>query len=431
MKKCIPGLILSIFLISALNAQEEKYITIPLGGNSWVISKSKTPSALVTDSGWINWKNNEDVFVTYIKLSRPGKLDIGLLIEPPVQESAIQCAAAGQNKSIILKRNMTDVHFGGFNINDAGYIKIAIKGISKKGNEFARVKAMHISGSAVDSTVAFVKDNTDNYFYWGRRGPSVHCNYDISGIQEDIEWFYNELTVPSGNDPIGTYAMAIGFGEGYFGIQVNSKTERRVLFSVWSPFETDNPKDIPDDKKILLLKKGEDVYTGEFGSEGSGGQSYLRYNWKAGNTYKFLMRVRPEANAHTSYTAYFFDPEKKSWRLIASFSRPATSTYLTRPHSFLENFEPEEGYKFRKVKYGNIWAVTKSGDWKPITKMMFTGDATAKKGYRMDYGGGAEKNYFYLSNGGFFNKETKLKSVFLIENKSPKPSLDLKMIEGL
>lgn len=33
-----------------------------------------------------------------------------------------------------------------------------------------------------------------------------------------MEWFYNEVTVPKGYDAIGTYAMAIGFGEGYFGI---------------------------------------------------------------------------------------------------------------------------------------------------------------------------------------------------------------------
>ena len=39
---------------------------------------------------------------------------------------------------------------------------------------------------------------------------------------QDIEWFYSELTVPEGNDVIGSYFMANGFSEGYFGIQVNS-----------------------------------------------------------------------------------------------------------------------------------------------------------------------------------------------------------------
>jgi hypothetical protein len=58
-----------------------------------------------------------------------------------------------------------------------------------------------------------------------------------------------------------------------------------------------------------LLKKGKDVHTGEFGNEGSGGQSYLKYNWKAGNTYRFLLKGEPVANNYTNYTAYFFATE--------------------------------------------------------------------------------------------------------------------------
>jgi hypothetical protein len=43
---------------------------------------------------------------------------------------------------------------------------------------------------------------------------------------------------------------------------VNSSTERRILFSIWSPCHTDNPKDIPQDEKIKLVKKGKNVYSG-------------------------------------------------------------------------------------------------------------------------------------------------------------------------
>src|SRR5690606_16285439 len=169
------------------------------------------------------------------------------------------------------------------------------------------------------------------FFHWGRRGPSVHMNYRLPD-NIDAEWFYNEVTVPEGEDVEGSYFMANGFGEGYFGIQVNSPSERRVLFSVWSPFATDDPKSIPEDQKIKLLKKGTDVYTGEFGNEGSGGQSILRYNWKAGMEQKFLLHVVPDDSTHTIYTAYFFDHDKNNWKLIASFRRPKLATYLKRPH---------------------------------------------------------------------------------------------------
>ena len=93
------------------------------------------------------------------------------------------------------------------------------------------------------------KHNQDNNFYFGKRGPSVHFGYEFPN-NIDIKWFYNELTVPTGTDPIGSYHMANGFTEGYFGMQRNSATERRILFSLWSPFETDDPKTIPEDQKI-------------------------------------------------------------------------------------------------------------------------------------------------------------------------------------
>ena len=46
-------------------------------------------------------------------------------------------------------------------------------------------------------------------------------------------------------------------------MKVNSSTERRVLFSIWSPHQTDDPKTIPHDEKIKLLKKGNKVHTGK------------------------------------------------------------------------------------------------------------------------------------------------------------------------
>jgi len=107
----------------------------------------------------------------------------------------------------------------------------------------------------------------------------VHLSYDVPKDMA-VEWFYNEVTVPVGEDLQGSYFMADGFGQGYFGMQVNSPTERHILFSVWSPFQTDDPKAIPDSLRIVLLAKGDGVHAGAFGNEGSGGQSYLNYIWK-------------------------------------------------------------------------------------------------------------------------------------------------------
>ena len=73
------------------------------------------------------------------------------------------------------------------------------------------------------------------------------------------------MAVLKGSDLLGSYFMANGFAEGYFGIQVNSETERIILFSLWSPFKTDDPTSIPEDQKIKLLKKGDDVISNDFG----------------------------------------------------------------------------------------------------------------------------------------------------------------------
>jgi len=405
-------------------------LVLPLGGNSWVTANAKLGEEKVTDEGWKNWKNSNAIFTTFIKVAKAGSLKLAAVLHVPGGESVLQWTINGIHKTIKVNGSKDQLYdIGQWTITQPGYIIITTQGISKTGNLFANVRELQIAGTATTAPTAYVKNNQGNYFYWGRRGPSVHINYDLTEVKEDIEWFYSEITVPQGNDVIGSYFMANGFAEGYFGMQVNSAKERRVLFSVWSPFATDNPNDIPPNKKIQLLKKGDKVYAGEFGNEGSGGQSYLKYNWQAGETYKFLLHAIPAENNHTNYTAWFYAPEKKNWLLIASFSRPETNTYLKKLHSFLENFEPETGVLTRKAWYHNQWVVTKGGQWKAITKMLFTSDATANIGYRLDYGGGVENGKFFLRNCGFFNDNTTLKTIFTIPVAEKKPNIDLLMLE--
>ncbi|MDE6228690.1 MAG: DUF3472 domain-containing protein, partial [Muribaculaceae bacterium] len=279
----------------------------------------------------------------------------------------------------------------------------------------------------VAANANFVSDFSD---YWGRRGPSVHMAYRLP--EGDTEWFYNEVTVPKEGETMHSYYMAAGFGEGYFGMQFNSPEERRVLFSVWSPFDTQDPREIPEDQQVKLLRRGQDVHIGEFGNEGSGGQSYLRYPWKAGNTYRFLMQVKPDGDGNTIYTAYFYAPEEKQWRLIASFMRPQTSTWYTHAHSFLENFNPEQGYLSRKVYFGNQWARSKEGKWTRLTDAVFTHDATADAKVRLDYQGGeASGNRYYLKMGGFFNESVPMGTRFHCQPTGKAPEIDFDALEKL
>lgn len=225
----------------------------------------------------------------------------------------------------------------------------------------------------------------------------------------------------------GSYFVANGFGEGYFGIQVNGPLERRVLFSVWSPCSTDNPRDIPEDMRVVKLSAGPDVHVGEFGNEGSGGQSYLVYPWKTGTTYRFLTEVTPdpEAPGQTRYTAWFGDKSKQEWWLIASFRRPKTTTYLRGFHSFLENFNPDTGHLTRAADYGNVWVRDTRGAWHECTKARLSVDATGQGRHRLDYDAGATGSRFFMKNCGFFAEQGRIGAVFTRDSTAAdEPTID-------
>lgn len=401
----------------------DSLLTVPIGGNSWRIAKD-TIGGAVTNNGIVDWTSDKVKFNTYFRVANKGKFKIWISLKVAGGTSRITVSALKSTKEItVTGADLKDYYAGEWTASDTGYIKVEIKAISKTGNTYADISSIKLSGTAINSKTAYVKNNEGAYFYWGRRGPSVHLAYNVPVT--NVEWFYNEVTVPVGNDVLGAYFMADGFDVGYFGMQVNSPTERHILFSVWSPFKTDDPKAIPDSQKIIMIKKGANVHTGEFGAEGSGGQSYMLYNWKAGNTYKFLVRAKPVANNHTEFTTWFFAPEVNKWQLIASFSRPQTHTYLKRLHSFLENFDPEQGTITRKVLFTNQWVADENGKWTQINGAHFTNDATAMKGYRMDYAGGVYGNAFYLKNCGFFNDYTIRNTVLERPTEGKAPDIDL------
>lgn len=398
-------------------------IAISTNGNTWVKGLNARQDRQLLDNGIKDWNPNDGPATTYFYTDAIGEINIGLMAkaESPVE---VNVTFNGKTKKIkVLSPELNLVSIGSFKIEEPGYHALEMSGIDNT-NSVIDISEIRIGGAATEGKVYFAKDD----FYWGRRGPSVHLTYQIPEAASDVLYFYNEIEVPEGEDVLGSYFMANGFAEGYFGIQVNGAEERRVLFSVWSPFKTDNPKDIPENQKIKMLKKGEGVYTGEFGNEGSGGQSYRKYMWKAGARYRFLLKAMPTGNNSTDYTAYFFAPEIGKWELIASFRRPETDTYVKRPHSFLENFHTETGDQTRKGMYTNQWVYDTNGQWHEMTTAKFTADATAKKESRMDYAGGAEGTAFYMKNCGFFTGWTTIDSMIERQALGTAPDIDFSLL---
>lgn len=431
MKKAVSICITLFFVLSCcrlavaqdarIDASRLRHI-IPLGGNAWV----NRPDS-ITDEGLFNWSNAKSTANIYFRLSEAQDVKLALRIRVQKGTSTIKLSAGKNEFTKKLSNKVFDtVEFGTIHVSQPGHVKISLKGISKTGSIFADVSDLIVTLQHRDKDIAYVTQGSS--FHFGRRGPSVHLRYPVAEDKQDkVRWFYNEIIVPKGQDIIGSYFMADGFGEGYFGMQVNSATERRVLFSVWSPFNTEDPKSIPDSMRIKLVKSGAGVHIGEFGNEGSGGQSYMRFPWKAGQAYAFLLSAEPDpAKKTTTYTAYFKDVAADKWFLVASFTRPQKATYLTHLYSFVENFEPDNGDKIRKALFTNQWIGYSDNGWQELTNAVYTGDATANANYRKDYAGGTDGNKFYLQNGGFFNNYIKLKTPFDRKAVAQKPIIDFK-----
>ena len=399
-------------------------IHIPPVGNTYMRYTNPTAHKriMVDGVGVRKWTLKDGPIDTYVRLPSTGSLVVTLTGKAPSGFSALKVTINGQTQEVTFEDSaIQEMSVGTFEITQAGYNKIEIEGIESSGNTLVDIDSINIGGpAAIASLTGDANGGWDsNYFvatdyYWGQRGPSTHFNYDMSKVStQNVEWAYNEVTVPVGSDPVGTYYMVNGFAEGYSGIQVNSLTERRILFSVWSPYVTDDPSTIPESQRIRVIAKNPITYSGEFGHEGSGGQTYIKYPWKAGVTYKFLTRIKPNTtDNYTDYSTYFYDPAVNKWTFISTLRRPGIATWYKKFHSFLENFDKTQGALNRKVMYGNQWVRTDTGKLYELTGGTFTTDPTGKSRRRLDYFGSVQDNQFFMSIDGFFNTFTKHNTKF-------------------
>lgn len=394
---------------ASLPAGAQTPATVALPGNGFVTTARSGATETITTSGLANWTNPSTVTSVWFRMAQAGSATIGLDASlAGSNQSTVRVTVGGTPFQVNLTKGALKTYGVGTLSLPAGYIRVDLQGVSKDGGYFGDVAAIKVTTSA---NLQYANDAAN--YYWSRRGPSVHLGYTVPA---DTEYFYSEVTVPSGQDAIGSYYMANGFNGGYFGIQVKSPSERWVLFSVW---------DADNGAKTTLVSKGAGVIDNGFGGEGTGGQSYLVYNWVAGNTYRFVTRARPDGAGGTDFSAWFFAPETGSWRYIATWKRPATTTYLAGVYSFLENFIDTNGYLGRQAEHGNQWARSTAGAWSEITRARFTGDATAANGQRLDYAGGLRNGRFYLRNGGFFSNNVPLNQNFTRPATGSAPAVDV------
>ena len=409
--------ILLFLAFSAIGAHAAKPVTpissdavVALAGNAFVTSSSANATEVITGNGLSNWTSPDTVTSIWFRMAAAGSATLSLDASlAGSKTSQIRVTANGTPFNLTLSKGRTQTYaIGTISVPTAGYVRVDLQGVSKSGSYFGDVSALR-----VNATTALNYANDAANYYWSRRGPSVHMGY---AVPANTEYFYNEVTVPAGQDKIGSYFMSNGFNGGYFGIQVNSPTERRVLFSIW---------DADNGAKTTLVRKGPNVVDNTFGGEGTGGQSYLLYNWAAGNTYRFITRIVPDGAGGTDFSAWFHAPETNAWRFIATWKRPATTTYHAGVYSFLENFIDSNGYLERSVQFNNQWARSTSGRWSEVVTARFTADATATNAQRLDYAGGLQDGRFYLRNGGFFSPNVPVNQYFTRPATGQAPAVDV------
>lgn len=372
----------------------------------------------------------------YVDIAATGSLEVAaqFAAAAPAQMLSLQLSRIGADGSAtassrIPKHTAQDAQratFTGYVLDKPGTYMLTLRrtdqGPSNQKSPLEHLLALELRGDAARGARASTVER--------RNAASVHLWYDVPAEhRDDVAWFYCELTPTT--DPLWTYYMATGWHRGYFGMQVNSETERRIIFSVWDAGnEAVDRKKVDAKDLVQLIAKGDDVYAGGFGNEGTGGHSHLKYAWKDDDTVRFLMRAEPDQDTETTtYTGWFSVRAKGSatatdWRLVASFQAPEDGRFLHGLYSFSENFSGANGDRLRRCRYGNVWIKPRNGAWIAMTTARFTHDGHGNQ-HRLDRGAEVEHDRFVLVHGDFVTRPTRRNTALTIARQPGEPPAQL------
>ena len=350
-------------------------------------------------TGISSWSNPAEKVLWFGEIKSPGDLHCSVEVRLPAGEkSRLRLSVAGISTEAAIQGtgDFDRIDFGSFPVKRPGYTRFTLESLNGAGEPAGDLRALELDGPAAVNAHFNLKPR--------RNAASVHLAYPTGGLT-NIDAFYCEVT--GLEPPLWSYFEACGWHRGYFGMQVNSPTERRIIFSVWdSGHEGVDRNKVGREDRVELQAKGEGVYAGDFGNEGTGGHSHLVFNWKTGEKQRFVVTAKPVDATHTVYTGYWFDPLKSNWRLISSWKAPKDGHYLHGLYSFNEDFGDANGQLRRKALFGNQWLRTADGQWHEQTVATFSHDPTGKAD-RLDRFMGLEDGQFFLSNGGFIPGFTK------------------------
>ncbi|MBC8354967.1 MAG: DUF3472 domain-containing protein [Planctomycetes bacterium] len=400
MFQCVcRALIVAIFVCPCVCAE----IRIP--GATAYLDPDDGGARVSADHGIVRWNDPKVVVQWFGELKHVGKLNASLVIRLNAEDtSRLRLTVDGHAKDVVVTGKAEDamtVQFGEYEIRAKGYHSFRLQSLNASGVMAGDIEALVLDGVATEGAHFNLKPR--------RNAASVHLAYPVPRDAK-VSAFYCEMT--GVEEPLWTYYMACGWHRGYFGMQVNSETERRIIFSVWdSGGEAVDRNKVAAKDRVTLVDKGKDVYSGSFGNEGTGGHSHLKFPWKTGERQRFLVTAEPIDGTHTVFAGYYFRTDTKQWMLISSWKAPKEGKYLRGLYSFSENFAGRNGHVVRKALYGNQWIRNAGGEWSELTTATFSHDPTGKMD-RLDRFMGMEGGEFFLSHGGFVPGYTKYGTPF-------------------
>jgi len=333
-------------------------------------------------SGITRWDDPELKVLWFGEIKIPGKLDCSVALRLPTDAtSKLELTVAGQSHQALVNGagpDLVTADFGSFDITEAGYQRFTLESLNSQGQPSGDLDALLLNGPAAQDAHFNLKPR--------RNAASVHLVYPVDKNIK-VEAFYCEMTG----------------------------------FSVWdSGNEAVDRNKVIEEDRVKLMAKGEGVYAGDFGNEGTGGHSHLKYMWKTGRKQRFIVTAKPTDATHTIYSGYYFHPDKKQWILISSWKTPKEGGHLRRLYSFSENFSGSNGHVLRKALYGNQWIRTAEDRWVELTTASFSHDPTGKAD-RLDRFMGVESGQFFLSHGGFVPGFTKYGEKFTCPAEGKEP----------
>ena len=233
--------------------------------------------------GVTHWNDNSTSVLWFGQLKQTGTLSVSvdmvmpegqggkfaLDVIPPVDDHS----EPGFNEVVLTStfqdtgKGVTHLDFGKLTISKPGYKVFRLRWGQFEGKVAGNVQTLILDGPPAEDAHFNLKPR--------RNAASVHLAYPVDRNTK-VSAFYCEMT--GLEDPLWSYYMACGWHRGYFGMQVNSPTERRIIFSVWdSGGEAVDRRKVGDENRVKLVAKGDGVYSGDFGNEGTGGHSHLKY----------------------------------------------------------------------------------------------------------------------------------------------------------